>query len=347
MKQTEPLLSVVIPVYNAEKYIEQCLTSVWEQKISALEVICVDDGSTDRSVERLEQLAAQHPELIILRQSNLSAGAARNNGLNHAKGKYVHFLDADDWLNFGIYTQAIKRMEETQADVCMFQYFFYDNISKQKKACSCLLNGRERLTSFREESKFFLYNMVAPWNKLYRRNWLEDHKLRFDEIVCGNDRGFYFRMLAAGGKIALLMEHGIYYRVKNVHSLTGSNRWQHFDSLFFAWDTSVQAMEKEKPAVRAMLLDCIVKDVMNVYYQAPREKQKELIALLGERFRQTDFSDIEALPLPCVWYRNIQLICDGKDPLASSKRISDRMGQIFAHLKIWGLRGCIVKANQW
>ena len=338
-----PLLSVIIPVYNAEDYIEQCVSSVLNEAVCPMEVICVDDGSTDSSTVILERIAADDKRVRVIKQCNSSAGAARNHGLRYAKGEFVHFLDADDRLCSGIYSRSVKLLQETQSDVCVFQYISYDNSTGKMRKRPCLLNSRDRVTSFRSEPAFFIYNMVAPWNKVYRREWLEKHALRFDEIVCGNDRGFYFRMLAAGGSFVLSADCGVIYREKNSKSLTGSNRYRHLDSLFFAWDSSMKAMEEESAEIRAMTLDCIMKDIFGVLQQAPLEKRKETLEKLKHRFSQTDLSCMSALPVPCTWHDDFEQIRTGNH----SREFNDWSGSIFTRVitgcRIWGIRGYIVK----
>ena len=344
MEQTsEARLSVIIPVYNAADTIRATLDSVRMQKIPGMEILCVDDGSTDNSVEVLERIAREDETVRVICQSNRSAGAARNNGLSHARGRYVHFLDADDLLCPGIYQKAIDRLEQTGAAVCMFQYRLLDGATGEEKNCPCLLNGRERVTSLRQEPAFFLYNMVAPWNKLYRRDWIEEHTLRFDEIRCGNDRGFYFRMLASGAKIALMMDYGVRYRVNNAASLTGVGRWRHFDSLFYAWDSSAKALEGESEAVRAMLLDCVMRDLLAVLRTAPKENRPQVLEQLREKFERVDFSVGKALPLPCIWRRDRERIMAGEDPCDLPVSAGDRLRAQWAACRIWGLRGRAVK----
>jgi GT2 family glycosyltransferase len=340
--EKSPLLSVIIPVYNAEEYVEDCIRSVFNQGIENIEIICVDDGSSDNSVAVLQKLAAQEPRIRVVCQENRSAGAARNHGMKYARGTYVHFLDADDRVCDGIYQKAIEKLESTGANACVFQYVFYDNSTGEEIPCPCLLNGRERITTFRQEPAFFMYNMVAPWNKLYRRAWMKQHDMWFDEIHCGNDRGFYYRSLAAGGTMVLCMDHGVAYRVKNAKALTGTNRYRHLDSLFFAWDTSITALEGESKAVQAMLLDCAVKDLLFVFDQAPREKRGELVAQLGGRFGQVDFSVIETLPFPYAWGKAVEQIRQGNDP-GRKRSVGDRIKKLIAMKQIWGIRGCIVK----
>lgn len=162
----KPTISVVIPVFNAEETISRCLRSVQAQEIHDLEILCVDDGSTDRSTTIIEQMAAEDPRIQLIRQKNRSAGAARNNGMAHARGIYLHFLDADDTVCPGIYRRAVDSLERTGAQVCVFQYRVRDRETGEEKLVPCLLNGRERVTSFRREPALFMYNTVAPWNKL-------------------------------------------------------------------------------------------------------------------------------------------------------------------------------------
>lgn len=341
--ENAPILSVIIPVYNARQYVEQCIASVLNENIRDIEILCVDDGSTDNSAAILDDMAAKDERIRVIRQSNSSAGAARNHGLKYARGRYVHFLDADDWLNPGLYGKMIRLLEKTDADVAVFQYMTAELASGKTKKCACLLDRDGEVTEFRREPAFFMYNMVAPWNKIYRLAWLNENNLRFDEIVCGNDRGFYFRMLAANGRMVLSKDYGLFYRIQNAGALTGANRYRHFDSLFFAWDTSAKAMEHEPPAVRAMLLDCVMKDLLAVFRRAPLEKRKETMQQLTQRFLNTDFSLIEELPFPCGWLQDAMQIRDGVHSCEFPRRAGDVLKQLAASRRIWGLRGCIKK----
>ena len=340
----KPTISVVIPVFNAEGSIARCLRSVQEQDVEDLEIICVDDGSTDRSAAIVEELAAEDPRVRLIRQENRSAGAARNTGMKYARGVYLHFLDADDTLCPGIYRRAAERLEQTAADVCVFQYRTRSGETGEEKAVPCLLNGRERVTSLGREPAFFVYNMVAPWNKLYRRAWVERNGFRFDEIPCGNDRGFYFRWLAAARSVCLLMDCGVCYQVKNEAALTGSSRWRHLDSLLLAWRSAEQAMADQPPAVRAMLMDCGMTDLLGVARSAPEEHRGEVLEQLRRFFRETDLSVMDALPYPYTWRRVCEQIRDGGDDAQNEeKKLKNRMRHVAASLRIWGLRGCIVK----
>ena len=124
MKQ--PLVSVIIPVYNGENYLSQCLDSVLAQTIKGLEVICVDDGSSDSSLEILESYAQRHACFKILHQDNMFAGAARNRGMSIASGKYLAFLDCDDFVEPEYLERLTELCEKYQADIGLCSADRYD-----------------------------------------------------------------------------------------------------------------------------------------------------------------------------------------------------------------------------
>ena len=123
-------ISVIIPIYNDEKYLEECVKSVMGQSLKEIEIICINDGSTDRSLEILKALSTDSPNIIIINQKNMGAGIARNNGINAARGKFVAFMDGDDYYPSEdvlecLYNTALK--ENTQ--VCRGSYSQIDRKS--------------------------------------------------------------------------------------------------------------------------------------------------------------------------------------------------------------------------
>ena len=113
-------VSVIIPVYNAEQYLRQCLDSVVGQTLKDIEIICVDDGPQDNSVAILKEYAARDSRLRLIREKNRGAGAARNQGLREATGEYLSFLDADDFFEPDMLEKAVARAEEYDAQIVVF-----------------------------------------------------------------------------------------------------------------------------------------------------------------------------------------------------------------------------------
>ena len=131
----QPKISVVIPVYNAEAFLDELLDSITGQTLKEIEIICVDDGSTDNSLEILKKYAQKDKRITIMQQNNMHAGVARNSGISIAKGEYIHFMDADDWLyDKDVYKNLYQIAKERNfCNIIRFKGKAYDNITKEEK----------------------------------------------------------------------------------------------------------------------------------------------------------------------------------------------------------------------
>lgn len=127
-------LSIVIPVYNAEKYIRACLDSLCGQSLKEIEIICVNDGSTDNSLKILQEYAQKDKRVIIADQENKGANAARKTGYLCSSGEYFTLVDADDWLEPNLYETVIKKMEQENADCGVFNWYV-ENGKAQMNGC--------------------------------------------------------------------------------------------------------------------------------------------------------------------------------------------------------------------
>ncbi len=181
-----PTISVIIPVYNAAATLDDCLQSVAGQSFKDLEIICIDDGSTDKSGEILAAWQAKDSRIKVLHQKNLGGGAARNAGLAVAAGEYIHFLDSDDSLQPKAYEIMYKKICQTGADVCFCQYYTIDAASGKKTKSNSFYRypeiTREKNIRVKGNENVFFYSDVVPWNKLYRRAFVKEHKLTFDTV---------------------------------------------------------------------------------------------------------------------------------------------------------------------
>lgn len=121
MEQT-PIVSIIVPVYNVERYLRQCLDSLVNQTYQNNEIICVDDGSTDASSEILTEYALKNSKVRVIRQENSGVSAARNVGFSFATGEYVMYVDGDDWIDVRTCEKAVFKAEEYAADLVMWPY---------------------------------------------------------------------------------------------------------------------------------------------------------------------------------------------------------------------------------
>ncbi len=222
-------VSVIIPVYNVEKYIEECLDSLLEQTLREIEIICVDDGSTDGTMEILRRYEENDSRIKVIQQKNQYAGVARNNGMQYASGKYMLFLDSDDFFHGAMLEKAYTEAERTEAEVVLFGGQSFDDVSKEINPMPWLLNTKilpERLPFNRKSSKGLLLNGTspAPWNKLFQSEFVKKHQLQFQALQNSNDVFFTFSAISLADRISYVNEALVYYRRGMETSLQGGKK---------------------------------------------------------------------------------------------------------------------------
>ena len=184
-----PKVSVIIPVYNGEKYIESCLKSVVAQSLDRLEVILVNDGSTDCSGEIMEEYARRYPHFIYVEQRNRGLSEARNTGLDYAYGKYIAFLDGDDLLPKDALLHLYEKAEKTCADMVAGNVMTFgegqgtDDFSRRNKEIGFTVSGETFLT----EAIANHHYVPMVYNYLYHRSFIEQHGLRFEPGILHED----------------------------------------------------------------------------------------------------------------------------------------------------------------
>ncbi|AHM57188.1 putative glycosyltransferase EpsJ [Peptoclostridium acidaminophilum DSM 3953] len=199
----DPLISVIIPVYNAEGYIRKCLDSVIGQSYENLEIIVIDDGSTDESGNICDEYGKKDARIRVLHKGNGGVSTARNLGLKMATGKYVGFVDSDDWIEKDMYSFLVSMAEANDADVAACGYYINDDSPPmQDNECATQSMSQEAAiqTSFLNVSRFCFYG--ALWNKLFRSDIFKGNGIEFDEsISVGEDMLFLSQCIMGSGKI--------------------------------------------------------------------------------------------------------------------------------------------------
>lgn len=208
-------VSVIIPVYNAEKYLRECLDSVVNQTLREIEIICVDDGSTDNSLAILREYEARDTRVKVLTQENQYAGVARNNGMSLAFGKYYIFWDADDFFELDALELMYARCEEYQADICICGADKYSVVSKKNHPADWMLRTPNAAEPFSRETVEDIYAITspAPWNKLISAALVEKWDLKFQALPRVNDAYFTLSALALADRIVTVNKPLIHYRV--------------------------------------------------------------------------------------------------------------------------------------
>ena len=235
VEQNRVKVSVILPVYNCENYLRQCLDSLVAQTLHEIEIICINDGSTDHSGDILTEYAAADGRFVVIHTENKGAGAARNAGLKIACGKYLSFLDSDDWFEPNMLSIAYQKAECDKADITIFRSAQYDNETGKETLCTYSVR-LDMLPQYRTFSasdldcSMFRSIMGWAWDKLYNRSFVLSNDLFFQEQRTTNDMYFTYISLYKASRITVC-DQFLYHQRRNVGSSLSSTReqsWQCF-----------------------------------------------------------------------------------------------------------------------
>ena len=226
-----PAVSVLIPVYNVEKYLNRCLSSVLEQSLTNIEIVCVNDGSTDRSLSILQQIAQSDPRVRVLTKANHGLAAVRNRLLQETRGEYFFFLDSDDWL---LHPQALQhlydRARQTQADVVQGWYKEYDENTHTTIGCDKLYGLYHGPKPPRSDKDRFAAARayLQVWGRLARTKLVQENQIMCPPSGLVEDAYFSILLFAYAKRIEFLEEYLLVYVRSNPTSLSQNVRKMHF-----------------------------------------------------------------------------------------------------------------------
>ena len=216
-------LSIIIPVYNVEKYLEECLNSISKIKDVNYEILIVNDGSPDNSQKIIEKFCENNNRAKFFIKDNGGLSSARNYGLERAKGEYVWFVDSDDFINSNEFQKFYKGLEkDLEILIGNFQIFKNNNFSKEEKFLedNIVLSGKEILN---KKGKTII-GKTYVWRNLYNRRFLIDNKLYFKEKIVVEDQLFTILCLLKAKKVKYLDNYIYYYRIREGSITTAPNR---------------------------------------------------------------------------------------------------------------------------
>jgi len=214
-------ISVVVPIYNAEKYIEKCIESIINQTYKKIEILLINDGSTDNSKSICEMYAKKDNRIKILNQKNGGVSKARKNGIKHSNGQYITFVDADDYIDKEMYEIMIKKIESEKCDIVECGYIFVDvnsNIINEKKPKFELLHGNEAcLNAYLKANNCETF----LWNKIYKKSLFDN--LILDEYSFSEDYLWNIYLFSRCYSKCTI-NNSLYYYVKNYNGACNSNK---------------------------------------------------------------------------------------------------------------------------
>ena len=259
-----PAISLIVPVHNVEEYVAECLESILDQEFDDIEVIVVDDASPDGSARVIQDCIKGNDKVTFIRlEQNVGLGLARNEGLKVATGKYVMFVDSDDFIDREALRTIYDRLEATNADLVLFDY------AKVHPTGEVLRNKKARLFQVDVPDTFDLHEhpellslLMVVWNKAYRRDFIERAGLTFD-VGYYEDLPWTYPALMTAERISLLDRVCYYYRQRpsgNILRTSGSKHFDLFDqySRVFAYIDAHPALEEWRPVLLRRMLQHLV-----------------------------------------------------------------------------------------
>lgn len=213
-------ISVVVPVYNVEKYLKECIDSIINQTLEDIEIICVNDGSTDSSLEILNDYAKKDSRIIVINKSNSGYGHTMNMGLNAATGEYVGIIESDDFADKNMFEDLYKLAKEYDADIVKGDWYNYWSKNKFARKNNRISSAKAlKLTNSKQDKSLLRIN-PSVWSAIYKKEFLNKYNIRFLETPGASyqDLAFSFKVFALAEKVILTDKAYLYYRQDNMNS---------------------------------------------------------------------------------------------------------------------------------
>ena len=249
-----PKVSVIVPVYNVEKYLRQCLDSLVNQTLQDIEIICINDGSTDGSPDILKKYAKKDSRIKVFSKANSGYGATMNWGLSKASAEYIGIVESDDFIEPDMYEKLYSKAKDNNLDLircCYFEYKTADNsnsivenkwVPKNKIFCP-----------LEEQSPFF--QAPAIWCNLFKKEMIEKNNIRFLETPGASyqDTSFAFKLYASAKSFMMIEDALLHYRVDNVNSSVKSTSKAFFVNKEYAEIVAFSFRQKIYPKVKKLI----------------------------------------------------------------------------------------------
>ena len=253
-----PKISIIVGLYNVASFLkEKQLSCIFNQTCSDWELILVDDGSTDETPALCDRFAEQDKRIKVIHKENGGLGSARNAGMEAATGEYLWFYDVDDEAELNVLESCIQEMDARQTDMMIFGFWAittYQNLTEEVHFKEKEIRGQEQLRAcYLDDLLFVRYGNGFAWNKVYRRSFIEQHQLRYENQRIQQDEVFNLKVYQKVNSIYLsdkLFYHYYIYKVGNTRSRFIPNRFEiyksiynHFMDLKKAWQISDERFE--------------------------------------------------------------------------------------------------------
>ena len=215
-----PKVSILVPIFNVEKYLRQCLDSVVNQSLKDIEIICINDGSTDSSPEIIKEYAKNDPRFVVINKTNSGYGDSMNKGLEKASGEYIGIVESDDWVDVDMFENLYNIAVQNDVEVVKSNFYFYSGLGNTNKKFQLVnrVDSEKVINPLETISVFF--PQAAIWTGLYKKSFLNKNAITFLPTPGASyqDTGFNFKVWASANKAYLTNDAYLHYRIDNDNS---------------------------------------------------------------------------------------------------------------------------------
>lgn len=293
-------ISVVVPVYNVENYLPECLDSLINQTLSDIEIICVNDGSTDNSLSILEDYAQNDNRIKIIIQENMGLSGARNTGLDYVNGKYVFFLDSDDWIELNALDDLFNYAEKLDLEITIFQLNHFNQSNKtffnnEFTDVSVINNNRFDNISFNYMDVLDVLFDIShnSCNKLYKVEFLNQLNARFNVGKKYEDVDFHYKTIFKANNVGFLRKHLYNYRIRNNSICTSGDEgsFDIFDVLKVAEDNTKQVGIYEE--VKQNFFKFLIINIKFVFIRLNIKYRNDFFKILQEKYIEFNLDQVD------------------------------------------------------
>lgn len=220
-KQTSiPKVSILVPIFNVEQYLRQCLDSLANQSLKDIEIICINDGSTDSSPEIIDEYAKNDPRFVVITKTNSGYGDSMNQGIKKATGEYIGIVESDDWADIDMFQNLYDIAAKNSVDVVKSNFYFYSGLGNTNKKFPLVNRADSEKVINPIETPSVFFPQAAIWTGLYKKSFLEKNSIEFLPTPGASyqDTGFNFKVWASAKKAYLTNHAYLHYRIDNDNS---------------------------------------------------------------------------------------------------------------------------------
>jgi len=278
-------VSVVVPIYNVEKYLKECLDSIVKQKLKDIEIICVDDGSTDNSLKILREYEKKDKRFKIITKANAGYGNSMNLGMSAATGEYIGIVESDDWIEKNMFYDLYKAAKKHNAQIVKSDYYEFSTTGQSKEVYIPTPTNPwfyNRVISSYDTEEIYHFKMNT-WTGIYKTDFIREFNIRHNETPGASyqDNGFWFKTLSLAGRVVFVNKAYYHYRQDNPNSSINSK-----GKVFCMCDeyAFIRKFLDENPEIKNKHLQTYLNKKFHNYFYTYKRVAKEHRIIFLERF---------------------------------------------------------------